>query len=162
MEKNRIMQPSTKTRIILLDDIDSIRDTFAKLLTIHGYEVFSFSNPTICPLQIEPECRCNKNQTCTDIIISDLDMPSMTGLNFIENQRKKNCKCQHVALMSGLWTEEKLSHAHELGCKIFMKPVSAKDILKWIEEVEKYINPDRELCGWFEETPLKVDEYKLA
>jgi DNA-binding response OmpR family regulator len=151
------VQSSTKTRIILLDDLDSIRNPFTKFLNIHGYEVFSFSNPMICPLQIEPECRCSENQSCTDIIISDLDMPGMTGLNFIQNQRNKNCKCRHIALMSGLWTAGKLDHADELRCKIFTKPVLPQDILLWIKEVEKGINPDRELCNWFEEIPSKID-----
>jgi response regulator RpfG family c-di-GMP phosphodiesterase len=102
-EKEPKMQPTTKIRIILLEDTEAIRDSLAKMLTIRGYEIFSFSNPMICPLQIKPDCQCNDNQTCTDIIVSDLDMPNMTGLTFIENLRMKNCKCQHVALMSSFW-----------------------------------------------------------
>lgn len=143
------MRPLTKIRIILLDDLDSIRNSLSKFFTLSGYEVFSFSSPMICPLQLEPECRCIENQTCTDIIITDLDMPGMSGLNFIQNQKNKNCKCEHIALMSGLWTEEKLNHADELRCKIFTKPVLPNDILGWIKDVTNKIDPDRELCGWF-------------
>ena len=101
------MKSDSKLRIILLDDNDGVRNFLSEVLTDRGYEVFSFSNPAICPLQVLPECRFGPNQTCTDIIVSDLDMPDMTGLEFIENQKKKNCKCQHVVLMSGSWTEQR-------------------------------------------------------
>jgi len=151
-----------KVRIILLDDLESIRISMGKYLELSGYEVFSYNSPTICPLMLKPECRCSENQSCVDIIISDLDMPGMSGLNFIQNQKDKNCKCRHIALMSGLWTAEKLDHADELRCKIFTKPVLPQDILIWIKAVEKGINPDRELCNWFEEIPSKSDEHRLA
>ncbi len=146
------MQPQTKIRIILLDDLDSIRISLSKFLEKYGYEVFSFSSPMICPLQLEPECRCTDNQTCTDFIITDLDMPGMSGLKFIQNQRNKNCKCRHIALMSGFWTEEKMDHADELKCKIFMKPLLPDEILAWINETENSIKTDRELCSWVKDT----------
>jgi len=152
----------SKVRIILLDDLDAIRNSLSRYLALSGYEVFSFPSPMICPLQLEPECRCIENQTCTDFILSDLDMPGMSGLKFIENQKNKNCKCRHVALMSGLWTDEKLDRADKLRCKKFSKPVLPQDILLWIKEVEKGINPDRELCNWFEETPPKIDARRIA
>ncbi len=94
------MKPGTRLRIILLDDNEVILSVLSEILVHRGYEVFSFSDPSICPLQITPECRCNANQTCTDIIISDLDMPNMTGLGFIENQKKEKLQmstcCSHV------------------------------------------------------------------
>jgi len=152
----------SKVRIILLDDLDAIRNSLSRYLALSGYEVFSFPSPMICPLQLEPECRCMENQTCTDFIISDLDMPGMSGLKFIENQRNKNCKCKHVALMTGLWTEEKLDHADKLRCKIFNKPVSPNDILSWIKETERHISEDRELCSWFEEAPPRTQDNKLS
>ena len=145
------MKQENKIRVILLDDNDGIRSDLLKILAARGYEVFAFSNPAICPLQIMPECRCNANQACTDIIVSDIDMPNMTGLSFIENQKKKNCKCQHIVLMSGNWTDTDLSRAHELDCKTFNKPFSFNEFYKWLDEVVKAIEPSRELCDWFKE-----------
>lgn len=141
----------TKLRIILLEDTEAIRRSMTKMLENRGFEVFSFSNPSICPLLLEPECRCNETQTCTDIIVSDMDMPEMTGLTFIENQRRKNCKCQHVALMSGFWTEENLVHAQELDCKVFVKPFPFNDLIEWIDEIQKRLKPSRKLGMWFKE-----------
>jgi CheY-like chemotaxis protein len=148
-ERNE-MKPSGQLRIILLDDNEAVRSLLSEIFTDRGYEVFAFSNPSICPLQMLPECRCEPNQTCTDIIVSDMDMPSMTGLSFIENQKKKNCKCQHVVLMSGSWTEQALLRAHELGCKTFAKPFSFEEFNEWLDEVEGSIDSTRELRNWFQ------------
>jgi CheY-like chemotaxis protein len=151
IERNEMKQV-TKYRVILIDDNDGIRSGLSQIFAARGYEVFEFSNPAICPLQIMPECRCNANQACTDIIVSDIDMPNMTGLSFIENQKKKNCKCQHIVLMSGNWTEQDLLRAHELGCKTFAKPFTFQELYEWLDEVERSIEPTRELYNWFQDS----------
>jgi CheY-like chemotaxis protein len=79
-------------------------------------------------------------------------MPNMTGLDFIENQKKKNCKCQHVALMSAGWTEQELSRAHALGCKTFAKQSLFEELDEGRDEVENSIAPSRELANWFQES----------
>ena len=145
------MNPSFKFRVILLEDNDAIRLLLSEIFSDRGYEIFAFSTPAICPLQLVPDCRCNVNETCTDMIVSDLDMPQITGLNFIDNQKKKNCKCKHVALISGSWTEQDLSLAHGLGCKTFIKTSDFKEFYEWLDEVEKSIEPTRELRDWFQE-----------
>ena len=151
------MKPAGKLRIILLDDNEAVRSVLSEILVDRGYEVFTFSNPAICPLMMMPECGCGPNQTCTDIIVSDLDMPNMTGLRFIENQKKKNCKCQHVVLMSGSWTDQDLLRAHELGCKTFAKPFPFEEFYGWLDEVERSIESTRELCSWFQD-PSSLSE----
>jgi len=145
------MKSATKYRVILLDDNEAVLNVLSEILTDRGYEVLAFSSPSICPLQMIPECRCAVNQRCTDIIVSDLDMPNMTGLGFIENQKKKNCKCQHVVLMSGNWTEQDLLRAHELGCKTFTKPFPFQEFYDYLDKVERSIDSTRELCNWFQE-----------
>ncbi len=151
------MKQVTKFRVILIDDNEEIRSVLSKILAARRYEVFAFSNPAICPLQIVPECRCNANQTCTDIIVSDIDMPNMTGLDFIENQKKKNCKCEHIVLMSCNWAEQDLLRAQELGCKTFPKPFPFQEFYEWLDEVERSIESTRELCSWFQD-PASLSE----
>ena len=145
------MESTTTCRVLVLEDNVSILKLLTELLEDRGYEVLGFSNPAICPLQMTPECRCGENQRCTDIIISDLHMPAVTGLTFIENQRKKNCKCNHVALVSAFWTDEDLALAHDLKCKTFTKPFFFQDMDEWLDEVETTIDPERELCNWFQD-----------
>ena len=139
-----------KLRIIILEDNDAIRNLLSLILKERGYEIHSFSSPAICPLQITPACRCGGEQACVDVIISDLDMPAVTGLQFIENQKRKNCKCRHIALMSGNLTDEVVRRAKKMGCKVFPKPFNLSDIIEWLEEVEASISPNRQLENWFE------------
>ena len=145
------MKSAVTYRILLLEDNSSILRLLTELFQDRGYEVLGFSNPAICPLQMTPECRCGDNQRCTDIIVSDLQMPAMTGLTFIENQRKKNCKCQHVALISAHWTEEDLALAQHLKCKTFTKPFFFQELDEWLDQVESSIEQTRELRNWFQE-----------
>ena len=130
---------------------------FEEIFADREYETFVFSNPAICPLQLVPECRCNVNETCTDMIVSDLDMPQISGLSFIENQKKKNCKCKHVAIISARWTEQDLALAHRLDCKTFTKSSNFEEFDKWLDEVEKSIEPTRKLRNWFQEQSSMPD-----
>jgi CheY-like chemotaxis protein len=151
------MPPVSALRIIVLDDYDAIRTALLQLLTDQGYEVYAYSHPGICPLRIVPECRCRADQACTDVIISDLDMPTMTGLRFIETQKTKSCKCRHVALMSGSWSPEDLRRAKQLGCKTFAKPFRLDDLLGWLEDVRTHIDPQRQLCNWVQESVPDIE-----
>ena len=142
------MERTRNLRVVLLDDSEALRVVLSELLEHHGYEVLSFSSPTICPLQLRPACRCEKNEACADVILTDLDMPGMDGLQFIENQRSKNCKCQHVAVMSGSLTAEDVSRAEELGCRVFEKPFDMQALFQWLDEIESGSRPARKLCNW--------------
>ena len=148
------MNSDLTLRVVLIEDNYAIRRLLSEIFEDRGYEIFGFSNPAICPLQLLPRCRCDPNQTCTDIIVSDLNMPNVTGLKFVENQKKKNCKCKHVALISAHWTEKDLSLAHEIGCKIFTKPFFFQEFDEWLDTVEQNITPTRKLCNWFQEQDI--------
>jgi DNA-binding NtrC family response regulator len=138
-----------KLRIILLEDNDNLRTVMTMLLTRKGYEVFSFSKPTVCPLQAQPACRCGRNQACTDVILTDLDMPEIDGIRFIEILKKKKCKCCHIAVVSGNLKADDIYHAVRLGCSAFEKPLDMDALLQWLDGIEKKIPSSRELCDWF-------------
>jgi two-component system, response regulator YesN len=143
------MKNSQKIRVLVLEDDTIIRESLTKILTGLGYDVYSYSTPAVCPLQELTECRCGEKQTCIDIIVSDLEMPIMSGLDFIEGQRTKRCKCQKIAIMSGNITQEAQLRANALNIKLIKKPFSLEVLFNWLNEVEKDINEDRELLDWF-------------
>jgi CheY-like chemotaxis protein len=142
------MERTKHLRVVLLDDNKALRTVLSALFAQRGYEVLAFSDPTICPLQMLPACRCKENETCADVILTDLDMPKMNGLRFIENQKIKNCKCRHIAVMSGYLTNEDISRAEKLGCKVFEKPFDRKELFQWLDEIEKALQSERQLCNW--------------
>jgi DNA-binding NtrC family response regulator len=147
---------NAKLRIILLEDNDNLRTPLEMLLTHRGYEVFSFAKPTVCPLQIQPACRCNRHQSCTDVILTDLEMSEINGIRFIENVKKKNCKCRHVAVMSGNLNAEAMYQAVKIGCSAFEKPLDLEALLNWLENIERTGQNSRELCDWFKENQLSA------
>jgi DNA-binding response OmpR family regulator len=138
-----------KRRAIVFDDIEAIQEILRRMLAMRGYEVMTYSNPGECPLQHEHDCQCNSKHTCADLIISDRDMPKVSGLQFVEGQIAKGCRVKNIAFMSGAWSESDLKKAKELGCKVFFKPFTIQEINDWLDECEKNIEPDRVLSDWF-------------
>jgi CheY-like chemotaxis protein len=93
-------------RVFIFDDQKDIRQVLCSLFDRRGYEVFAFPHPGTCPLSEEEICPCPIEQTCTDVILSDVNMPIKNGLDFWEAQIQKGCRCKHFALMSGDFTDE--------------------------------------------------------
>ena len=138
-----------RIRALVFEDDPVIRAHVCQILHRRGYEVFAFSEPGLCPLQQAPACQCAGGQYCGDIVISDIQMPRMTGLKFLQDQRQKGCQVKHVALMSGAWSEADLAYARQMGCHTFRKPFSSEEINRWLTACERQIDPNRLLSDWF-------------
>jgi len=134
-----------KARVFVFEDNDTLRSMLCSLLESRGYEVMCFSEPGLCPMYLERGCPCPHDHACADIIITDINMPNVTGLEFLENRIQNGCKVGNRAVMSGGWTDEELEHAERLGCRIFEKPFKFDELMKWLNECEKKIDPDRKL-----------------
>ena len=136
-------------RVLIFDDDKEIRQMLWSLFDNREYEVFTFPNPALCPISEEEVCPCGDRQACSDIILSDINMPIKNGLVFLEEQIKKGCRCNHFALMSGAFTDESVSKSKSLGIKIFKKPFKITEIINWLDQIAKDIDPERKLSGWF-------------
>ncbi len=134
-------------RVLIFEDNDILRSTLKHLLEELGYEVFTFSDPGLCPVYDSVNHNCPLDHACADIIISDVNMPTETGLELIKDRRQKGCKIIYRALMSGDWTDSDLNFARELGCRVFHKPFNFEEILQWLDDCGKQIAPDRKLSN---------------
>ncbi len=136
-----------KPRAIVIEDDDACRALVTQLLEQKGYEVLSFSDPTVCPVYSDPEAPCPHEDACGDFLLTDNQMPNMTGLDFVESQCRRGCKgmVRNKAVLSGTWRPEELEKAEQLGCKVFRKPFNIKAISEWLDEQLKTIPPDRKL-----------------
>jgi CheY-like chemotaxis protein len=137
-------------RILVFDDHQEILDLLRAVFDTRGYEVLTYPNPGACPIFDNENCSCPDGQSCTDIILTDINMPVMRGIDFIEKQMQKGCHCRHLALMSGDYTSDDMHRVNELGLKFFQKPFDIADVFDWLDQIEQNINPHRQLTGYNE------------
>ena len=78
-----------RIRAVILDDEPVIRRMLWTLCDERGYEVFTFRDPCVCPLHTIRKCPCPDGTICADIIISDVTMLNVSGLDFIEDLLNK-------------------------------------------------------------------------
>ena len=138
-----------KTRIIIFDDDPNIRQSLESVFQHRGYEVLAYDDPSLCPLQHEHDCQCEENERCADFVITDIDMPSVSGLDFIDGQVRKGCKVQNIAIMSGSWSEADTERAKYLGCAVFKKPVPFSAFTEWFYQCESQVGQGGILSDWF-------------
>lgn len=71
-----------KLRIIIVDDMDSVRETIASYFSMRGYEVFTAaSGEKALPIIIEKK---------PDLMLLDLNLGGMTGLELLKLVREFN------------------------------------------------------------------------
>ena len=136
-----------KIRAIVLEDNDSVRETLSIILKLRGYEVLAFPDPGVCITHLNHENKSLKEHSCCDILITDIRMPVMTGLEYLESQKQHGCKIPNVAVMSGSWTEAEIEEAQKLDCRVFEKPFVLEELNNWLSQSERRIEPNRELSA---------------
>ena len=88
------MQDTSGQQILVVDDEPSIRESLALLLSLAGYEVATAEDGFDALLQIK--------RSLPDVIVSDLNMPQMSGFEFLSVVRRRFPQIPVVA-MSGAY-----------------------------------------------------------
>jgi DNA-binding response OmpR family regulator len=148
-----------KPRVLIFDDNDALVVILKNILVERGYEVFTFSDRGVCPLFHTVDHIAMSDSICADIIISDLYLPNIDGLDIIRDRINNGCKVKCRALMSTAWSEADWQYAHKLGCKLFRKPFDLKEILEWLDECAKKVDADRRLINLSRDKKI-IDEAK--
>jgi DNA-binding response OmpR family regulator len=126
-----------KRRVILFDDDRFVLEMLKDLFEMRGYEVIASLVPVLCPVY-DGQKGCDTLPPCGDILITDYNMPGMSGLDLIREQGQRGCRMpiQNKAIISGDLAPHVLSAVAATGCDRFHKPFAFGELEKWIAECE--------------------------
>jgi CheY-like chemotaxis protein len=133
---------------MIYDDDQIVLDMLKLFFTGRGYEVLDYIEPVVCPLNKKPAESCDNFYPCADVIISDYQMPKMTGIELLQNQSKKGCKVdiKMKAIMSGCADDKIISQCSSLGYSFFHKPFTFSKLSIWLSELEKLFDLSQQLA----------------
>lgn len=123
---------SKKYSILVIDDEIEFLDMLSRFLNRNpNFSVQTFSNPVSALSSIN-------NNTKYDLVLLDIMMPQMNGLDVLEKLKEINSD-QKVIMMTAYSTLDKVLKSHKIGATNYvMKPFSSLDSLekKVIEVLE--------------------------
>jgi len=137
-----------KPRVLIFDEDKALSSTLKKILDDQGYEVFTFSKRGLCPLFLYYDHKPIYENACSDIIISDLYLPTIRRLRTIKDRIDKGCAVKFRALMSTIWSDSAWQYASKLGCRLFRKPFDLKEMLLWIDNCGQMVYSERKLLNF--------------
>jgi signal transduction histidine kinase len=142
-----------KTKILLVEDEQLIRDTLTELLILNNYEVIAVENGVIALQTLK--------YNTPDLIISDIMMPYCNGYDFYKLLRE-NPKFNSIPFifLTAKKPEEELNEANMIGVDAFVnKPFKTKEL---ISIIETKINRNLEIKNEYNLLDLKFDDYLVA
>ncbi len=118
-----VTKPELKDKpidLLLVDDDDELREDMARFFLRHGYNV--------------SECSTGQqaleftDQRAFDVIVLDMMMPGISGLQLLQKLKERGCEAE-VVMLTGQGTIETAVEAMKLGAREFLaKPISLKDL----------------------------------
>lgn len=130
-----------KCKAVVIDDVALCRDFLAEVLDDRGYEVTSYASAEDFVHCSCPGDRCQAEQPCVELLLTDNHMPHLTGLELIEKQLAMGCKLAagRRGVVSGYWKKSDLNKAEQLGCQVFEKPYNLKKLNDWFSACEERV-----------------------
>lgn len=116
-------------RILVIDDESSIRKVVAMMLQKEGHEVVTASNG------IEGMSEFHRSRP--DIVITDISMPGMDGIEFLRVLQKENVELPVVVMSGNTTGKQFLKTASLLGAASTLeKPFSRTELVQIIRSIK--------------------------
>jgi len=115
-------------KILVVDDSIAIVNSLVAILGVSGFEVDTAFNAS------EALRKIHNNQY--DVIVSDIEMPGLSGLDFLSRVRSEFGRELDVILMTGYLEHDYFIEAIRLGASDFIrKPIDTKLMIRSIREL---------------------------
>lgn len=123
--------------VLIVEDEPDILTQMVLLLNRIVQRVISAKNGS--------EAYASYQQESIDLIISDIDMPNMNGLELLKSVRNHDRKLPFI-LLTGLKSLDILTDAIQYGITAFLsKPINIKDLIAKIEEIAQIKTLEKQL-----------------
>ena len=117
----------TGETILIVDDEQLIRDLLVQFLTLRGYRAFGAKGG--------PEALSMAERVPPDLIVLDLTLPGMNGVEVLRRLRKKNY-AGAIVVVTGVSDEELLQEAWSLHPQeVISKPIDLEKLLAIVQLV---------------------------
>lgn len=117
------MQATATSRILIVDDDETVLHTFAKALSLEGYDVRTAASPLTGLQEVD--------EAPPDAILLDLRMPFVNGIGFLYRLRAHEAhKHIPVAIITGdsCVDDPVMQEMRDLDAQVLFKPI-------WLDEV---------------------------
>lgn len=119
--------------VLIADDEVMIREYFTAVLLTYGLEVVSVKNGA--------EALEELAERSFDLVISDIQMPLVNGLELTRRIREKSAD-QPILLITGVASEDVVSAGTAAGTFILRKPMSVREIENAVEMILNIKRPE--------------------
>lgn len=116
-------------RILVIDDDPDVRGSLSKILTRAGYDVVVAAEGA-AGIELQ-------HKAPADVIITDIFMPGLDGLQTIRQLKKEGSAVRIIAVSGGdrTGTVDLKEHARLMGAfKVLAKPFEMSDVLNAVKE----------------------------
>ncbi|MGE0083357.1 MAG: response regulator [Desulfococcaceae bacterium] len=116
-------------RIFIFEDNETVRNLLTEILTVQGFEVSGFQDA----MMSENERHIRETVSHADFIISDIEMPGISGIELVRKLIQFGFDEKNIALISGYCTEEEIRQEVHSEVKFFRKPFPFAHLVSWLE-----------------------------
>ena len=122
--------PELSGCIVIIDDDLEFRETFREVLELAGFEVVAVENGVAALVVLE--------QHAVSMVITDILMPGMDGIDVIHSIRRHNPSIKVIAVSGGDGARgsPSLTMASQVGAdRVLKKPFGAHDLIATVREL---------------------------
>jgi CheY-like chemotaxis protein len=126
--------------VMVVDDVDVMRDVLARLLKREGYHTLTAGSGHEA-IGVLEHC-CDPGQEPPDLILLDVKMPDIDGLDLLErlhgDSRWKNVP---VIMLTAVSDTKAVNRAHQLGAKAYLVKAafSVSEMMSHVKQYTQYV-----------------------